>query len=58
MCGWKIAEDGTKYWLPDCMGGAVYGKVGCTCKKKPRKKVGPKIKELEERIKRLEDNVF
>ena len=24
-------ENGKRYWLPRCMGGAVYGKRGCHC---------------------------
>jgi len=27
----KDTETGKRYWLPRCMGGAVYGKRGCTC---------------------------
>jgi len=28
-----VTEGGTRFWLPQCMGGAVYGdKLHCTCK--------------------------
>lgn len=57
MCHWEKLPDGTKFWYPDCMGGAVYGKTGCTCPSKPRKKSKTKIQELEDRIKNLEDIV-
>ena len=31
-CGMKLdKKTGKKFWLPQCMGGAVYGKKGCTC---------------------------
>lgn len=31
-CGYRTVP-GTdfRYWQPECMGGAVYGKRGCTC---------------------------
>lgn len=49
-------------WIPGCMGGAVYGRTGCTCKR-PRKSPRPseepgvmleRIKRLERRVARLE----
>lgn len=30
-CHMHTDEDGLRFWLPRCMGGAVYGKKGCTC---------------------------
>jgi hypothetical protein len=30
-CHMAKDENGKRYWLPRCMGGAVYGKRGCTC---------------------------
>lgn len=55
MCRYEKAPDGSRYWLPDCMGGAVYGKQGCTCKMTPQKtKLEKKVDELEKRIALLE----
>ena len=31
-CKWVKEEDGYQFFLPDCIGGAVYGPHGCTCK--------------------------
>lgn len=55
MCRNERAPDGSKYWLPDCMGGAVYGEQGCTCTREPKKsKLEKKVEELEKRIAELE----
>ena len=55
MCRYERAPDGSKHWLPDCMGGAVYGEQGCTCERAPKKsKLEKKIEELEKRIALLE----
>lgn len=40
-----------RYWLPECMGGAVYGRSGCTCPSKTDNN------DLEDRVKKLEETV-
>lgn len=58
MCRY-ILYKGVRFFLPDCMGGAVYGLTGCTCSVKRKKSatymsIIRKIKDLEKRIKILE----
>lgn len=31
QCTWAEEESGFRFFLPNCMGGAVYGPNGCTC---------------------------
>jgi len=38
------------HYIPGCMGGAVYGKRGCTCEKKTN---GDRIAELEAEVAKL-----
>ena len=30
FCKW-VTDEGIRFYLPNCMGGAVYGPDGCTC---------------------------
>lgn len=52
-CHMHTAE-GERFFLPGCMGGAVYGKDGCTCPKRSAKSTEQIVFELEERIADLE----
>lgn len=51
-CRFRVDKQVGRYWLPECMGGAVYGPHGCTC---PTDKNGHD--DWEERIERLEEQV-
>lgn len=31
-CHYSHDDEGNKFWFPGCMGGAVYGPRGCTCR--------------------------
>ena len=50
-CHWATDDDGTRFWLPGCMGSAAIGPHACTCRPaRPPKAPDPKdqlIKELE-----------
>lgn len=52
----KDAEcPGGKYFLPKCMGGAVYGIGSCTCGPRIRRKeLEDEVKDLKRRIVELE----
>lgn len=50
-CRWRYDREVGRYWLPGCMGGAVYGESGCTCP------TGPSRAELEDRVEKLEAEV-
>ena len=52
-CHWRT-EDGERFMLPGCMGGAVYGMRGCTCVRPSRKQLEQRIEALEDRVKKLE----
>ncbi len=56
-CRW-VTEKGERFYLPQCMGGAVYGSNGCTCPKpdkiKERNEMLQRISELEGRVRLLE----
>jgi len=70
-CKWVKDDDGFKFYLPNCMGGAVNGPDGCTCKrgrisiedslqlaedyKCINRELRTLISKLEARIKKLED---
>ena len=51
-CRWRVDKKVGRYWLPECMGGAVYGPHGCTC---PAGENGSE--DIEERVERLEKQV-
>ena len=53
-CGYRIVQ-GHRVWIPECMGGAVRGKPGCTC---PDYGIEGRFGELEDRIGKLEESVF
>ncbi len=46
-----VTYKGHAFFMPECMGGAVYGKYRCTCRSYSE---SDKIKELEKRIEKLE----
>lgn len=49
-CSWQHDPQIGRWFLPGCMGGAVYGESQCTCPK-------PGPKELDERLDALTDLV-
>ena len=51
-CRFRVDKKVGRYWLPACMGGAVYGPHGCTC---PSGTNG--YYDMEERMDRLEKKV-
>lgn len=54
-CYWATDKEIGRYHVPGCMGSAVYGPGGCTCRPSQRKKsLEQKVVELEERIRKLE----
>lgn len=48
---------GERFFLPGCIGGAVYGKNGCTCPKRSAKETEQRIFELEARVAELEKQI-
>ena len=50
-CSWKSDPEVGRYYLPECMGGAVYGPHGCTCDRRVR------IESIEDRLDRLQASV-
>lgn len=56
-CHWATDDDGTRFWLPGCWGGAVNGPYACHCRpSRPPKEPDPRdtlIKELEQDNARL-----
>lgn len=52
-CHMHTAE-GERFFLPGCMGGAVYGRDGCTCQRRTDKSTEQRIFELEAKIAELE----
>ncbi len=50
-------EKGIRYWHPECMGGAVYGREGCTCYDQPfiDDTWIERIDQLEQRVSELEE---
>ncbi len=55
-CHMAIAPDGSRFWLPGCMGGAVAGRSGCTCRKVHRARENPDF-PLHERLDKLERRI-
>lgn len=45
-------------FIPGCMGGAVYGRSGCTCDPKGKPGLGAQVEKLEGRLKILEEFVY
>jgi hypothetical protein len=40
VCGYRRDEaGGSRFWVPECMGGAVYGRKGCTCERRGPRRV-------------------
>lgn len=54
-CHWHVAE-GERFWLPGCMGSAVYGPDGCTCPRH-KKSAEQRIFELEAKVAELEKQI-
>lgn len=53
-CHWHVAE-GERFFLPGCIGGAVYGSNGCTCGVRDKRiSQEQRIFELEARVAELE----
>lgn len=54
-CGYMTDSEAGKFFVPQCIGGAVYGPGGCTCNPKAqRKALEQKLIELEEHVAKLE----
>lgn len=55
-CRWVVDDEIGRFFLPGCMGAAVYGLRGCTCGNRvsARAKREQRIAELEERVSALE----
>jgi hypothetical protein len=53
-CGYRTHE-GERFWMPECIGGAVYGKHGCTCDvKRAKADQLERIERLEKAVKELQ----
>lgn len=54
-CRWRIDKTIGRCWLPECMGGAVYGPHGCTCPtgKNVSEELEDRVDQLEEQVKQL-----
>jgi hypothetical protein len=44
-----------KVFLPMCMGGAVYGRSGCTCDRKNAEK--SELEQLRQQVSKLQDQI-
>lgn len=53
-CKYERDEQGNSYWLPQCMGGAVYGPDGCTCDE-TRMVIEDALELLPRIVERLQD---
>lgn len=43
-----------RYWLPECIGGAVYGRLGCTCPSKTdNNDIEDRVVVLEKKVRKL-----
>lgn len=59
QCRWERDEEIGRFFLPGCMGGAVYGPERCTCPKPVRaKKVALALEERVERLEALVDQLL
>lgn len=54
-CGERVAPDGTKYFMPGCVGGAAMGDAYCTCGTQQAMK--QRKDEHEARLQRIEDRL-
>lgn len=52
VCTWKRDHKIGRYFVPGCMGGAVYGEGGCTCDRK-KNTTAERIAQLERRVEDL-----
>jgi hypothetical protein len=56
-CHWSHADDGHRFWLPGCMGGAVYGPHMCTCPRKMQSAEKQREKDLLKTIRDQEKEI-
>lgn len=53
-CGY-VRDKGVRFFLPECMGGAVYGMNGCTCSSREPKSLDARISKLERDVATLKN---